>query len=77
MERTNAELWLQGMYVYEALCDVSPVLVAYPKKGAKVAPYAAEPYPISKDALEKNRAAERNARMEQLKARLIRDSAKK
>ena len=45
--RRNEELWLQGMYIYEALCDVSPIMVAFPKKGAKPNPYPEKPYCIS------------------------------
>lgn len=49
-EKRNQELWLQGMYIYEALCDVSPVLHAFAKKGTKPQPYTTNPYPItSKD----------------------------
>ena len=46
-ERVNEELWLQGMYIYEALCDVSPVLHAYAKKGTKPQPYSKKPYSIT------------------------------
>ena len=46
-EKRNQELWLQGMYIYEALCDVSPVLHAFAKKGTKPSPYSAEPYPMN------------------------------
>ena len=46
-ERRNQELWLQGMYIYEALCDVSPVLHAYAKKGTKPSPYSSKPYPLT------------------------------
>ena len=35
-ERKNQELWLQGMYFYEAICDASPVLHAFAKKGTKL-----------------------------------------
>ena len=45
--RRNQELWLQGMYIYEALCDVSPVLNAFAKKGTKPNPYIDHPYPLS------------------------------
>lgn len=47
-ERRNEEIWLQGMYIYEALCDVSPVLHAFAKKGTKPQPYSDKPYAISK-----------------------------
>ena len=46
-EKRNQELWLQGMYIYEALCDVSPILHAFAKKGAKPIPYTDHPYPLS------------------------------
>ena len=46
-EQRNEELWLQGMYIYEALCDVSPVLNANAKKGTKPHPYSEKPYAIT------------------------------
>ena len=60
-ERRNQELWLQGMYIYEALCDVSPVLRAFAPKGTKPNPYSSKPYAINEkqvkaDEEEKQRA---------------------
>ena len=46
-QRKNQELWLQGMYIYEALCDVSPIFHAFAKKGTKPRPYADHPYSIT------------------------------
>lgn len=46
-EKRNQELWLQGMYVYEAICDVSPILHAFAKKGTKPTPYSTKPYAIT------------------------------
>ena len=46
-ERFNLHAWLQGMYVYEAVADVSPVLHAFAQKGTTILPYASEPYPIN------------------------------
>lgn len=46
-ERFNLHAWLQGMYVYEAVADVSPVLHAFAQKGTTIIPYSAEPYPIN------------------------------
>ena len=48
-KRRNEDLWLQGMYIYEALCDVSPLLQAFAKKGTKAHPYAERPYSITSD----------------------------
>lgn len=46
-ERLNQELWLQGMYVYDALLRASPILRPFGKKGTKPKPYTEEPYPIT------------------------------
>ena len=46
-ERRNQELWLQGLYVYEVLCDVAPILQAMAKKGTKARPYPEQPYAIT------------------------------
>lgn len=44
-DRQNQMLWVQGLYFYEALCDVAPVMVAFPKEDAKPLPYRDEPLP--------------------------------
>ena len=51
-EKRNQEMWLQGMYVYEALCDVSPVLHAFAKQGTKPTPYSAKPYSLTRKQIE-------------------------
>jgi hypothetical protein len=51
-ERRNQELWLQGMYVYEAICDVAPILHAFAKKGTKPTPYSSKPYPLTERQVE-------------------------
>ena len=53
-EKRNEELWLQGMYVYEALCDVAPILHAFAKKGTKPNPYASKPYPLTSKQVEQD-----------------------
>ena len=47
LERKNQEMWLQGAYIYDALCCVSPILHAFAKKGTKPAPYPSEPHAIT------------------------------
>ena len=47
-ERRNEEFWLQGMYVYDAISRLTPVLHAFAKKGTKPQPYVEEAYPINK-----------------------------
>lgn len=48
-ERYNYDAWLQGAYIYDALCAVSPILHAFAKKGAKPIPYHKEPYGVKSD----------------------------
>lgn len=66
-KRRNQELWLQGKYVYEALCDASP-LFRFSTSPVKAEPYLKEPYPVT--AAEVCEREEREARMmeERLKA---------
>lgn len=64
----NQKLWLQGQYVYEAICDVSPILHAFAKRGTKPIPYRSEPYQLlSSTPKEDNK----NAENERLKAQLF------
>lgn len=51
-ERVNHEAWLQGMYIYDALGRISPILRAFAKKGTKPQPYMEEAYPITKKTME-------------------------
>lgn len=48
-ERANYDAWLQGAYVYDALCMVSPILQAFAKNGTKPTPYHKEPYGMKLD----------------------------
>ena len=58
--RKNQELWLQGMYIYEAMCDVAPILHAFAKRGTKPTPYPDHPYSLT----DKEREAEEKLREE-------------
>ena len=66
----NQDLWLQGMYIYEALCDVSPILQAFAKKGTKPTPYSSEPYAITQKQVEEKRVREERLRYEKTKAKM-------
>lgn len=75
-QRKNQELWLQGMYIYDALCDVAPILHAFGKKGTRARPYPKEPYPITekdtksaKELKERTTYKKGRARMEAWMAR--------
>lgn len=60
-ERKNQELWLQGMYVYEAICDASPILHDFAKKGTKPHPYIDKPYAITEKQYERKKVDEEKA----------------
>ena len=67
--RRNQELWLQGMYIYEALCDASPLFRFSMKKGTvKPEPYAKQPYPITASELREKEEREARVLEERLKA---------
>ena len=51
-QRRNQELWLQGMYFYDALCSASPLLHAFAKSGTKPLPYSEQPYPLTQEEVE-------------------------
>ena len=44
VKQNDEQMWVQGMYIYEALCEVSPILHAFSKSGTKPLPYAQRPY---------------------------------
>jgi len=54
-EKRNQELWLQGMYFYEALCDASPIFHDFAKKGTKPAPYPSHPYSLTAKQIEEEK----------------------
>ena len=68
-KRRNQELWLQGMYVYEALCDASPLFRFSMKKGTvRPEPYAKEPYPITAAEVKEREMRDARIKEERLKA---------
>ena len=65
--RINEELWLEGMYMAEALSATVGNMFS---KGQKH-PYPAEPFPITADEQRERREREEKARMERMKAAFI------
>lgn len=49
IKRKDEEFWMQGMYIYDALCRVSPILHAFSKSGTKPLPYPDKPYTVELD----------------------------
>ena len=71
-DRKNEELWLQGMYIYAALCEVSPVLHAFARRGTKPGDYLDAPIPITKNAIRKKKEEEAKKNMEDMKNKFLR-----
>ena len=63
-ERVNQEMWLQGMYIYDAISRLSPILRAFAKKGTKAQPYVEEAYPINKKTVEEAELKKEKAKSE-------------
>ncbi len=55
-------MWLQGMYIYDAMARIAPILHAFAKKGTKAQPYVEEAYPISKRTVEDAQIKKEKAR---------------
>lgn len=71
LDRKNEELWLQGLYIYEALCDVSPIFHAFAKPGTKPQSYPKEPYPRTEKEAEYREEQARRKRFEMAKAKMV------
>ncbi len=67
-DRMNQELWLQGMYIYDALCCVAPVMHAMAKSGTKPLPYPERPYPLAEEDIEKRREEEERTNRKRARA---------
>lgn len=66
-EKRNQEMWLQGLYVYDALSRLVPVLHAFAKKGTKAKPYLDKPYPVTKPEIEAAKKDKEKANAEKAK----------
>lgn len=68
-KRRNFDAWMQGIYVYEALCDASPLYRFTMKKGSiKPEPYVKEPFPITAAEVREREEREARVKQERLKA---------
>lgn len=70
VERLNSGAHLLGMYFYEALCDVSPLLHAFAKKGTKARPFRSAPYELSGEKKLTEEEREKREEQERLRASL-------
>ena len=70
VRQMDERMWMQGMYIYEALCDVSPILHAFSKKGTKPLQYPTKPYLAENSQLQTKEEKEQEEKNAQLIARL-------
>jgi len=61
-EKLNQQAWLQGLYIYDAINRVAPILHAFAKKGTKAKPYVEQAYPISKRSAQEAKENEEKAK---------------
>lgn len=69
-EIKDYDFWKQGLYFYEALIDVSPILQAFAKKGTKPRPYPDKPYGLKFEEQEVEEDKQRKIENERLKAKV-------
>lgn len=74
-KQKNQDLWLQGMYVYEAFCDASPLLRAF-SKNPQPLPYPSEPYALTQKGMEERREKKEQLNYEKGKAKMVAWAAK-
>jgi hypothetical protein len=70
----NQLAWLQGMYVYEAVADLAPLLKAFAKGEPK--PYPKEPYDLFESERKAREEREERERYERIKAKVAAFAAK-
>ena len=68
-EDRNANYWLQGRYVYDAIVAVAPVLRAF-SKAKKPAEYNEKPYDITASQRKRTEEEEERKRYERIKERV-------
>lgn len=71
----NYKAWLNGFYIYEALCDVSPIFNPLSKKHEAYV-YRDKPIPVTEKERNEAEQDERNSRLLKLKE-LLENSSKK
>lgn len=65
----NLELWLQGRYIYDALCAVSPIMKSF-SKAKKPHDYLKEPYDLTPEDAKEREEREAKERYERVKEKV-------
>lgn len=69
-KRKDAEAWMQGAYIYDAIGRLAPILHPFAKKGAKPIPYVEKPYLAESKKVESEQDQKQFAENERLRAAL-------
>ena len=70
LKNAEWERWRQGMYFYDALIKVSPILRAFAKGNVKPEEYPQEPYPITQQEADEREEAREKERYERYIAQM-------
>lgn len=70
MEQRNHEMWLQGLYLYEAMLCVSPVFHDF-AKNPKPLPYREKPFELTQEAVEEKEKTTQEQARELQKEKMI------
>lgn len=70
-DRLNQQLWLQGMYVYDALLDTPIVVSGFAKKGEEKRKYPTEPYALTVEQQKQREADKERAHQMEIKNKLV------
>ena len=70
IKHKDEQFWMQGMYIYDALCRVSPILHAFSKSGTKPLPYPTKPYTLMSEEAKTEEDKEREKENARLIAKL-------
>jgi len=69
-QNRNHEMWLQGMYFYEAMCNASPLFKDLVKGQVKPIPYPDEPYAITQKEVERRKMEKAKEDYERIKQKV-------
>lgn len=71
VKQRDEEFWMQGVYIYDALCRVSPILHAFSKSGTKPLPYPTKPYMAQFEEEQKTINEQKMVENERLRAQIL------
>lgn len=71
VKQRDEEFWMQGVYIYDALCRVSPILHAFSKSGTKPLPYPTKPYMAQFEEEQKAINEQKMVENERLRAQIL------